>query len=428
MRRLGVEPSPFGRVVDDAGRGDDEAPSLAAASDPEHDPIRSYMREARAYPLLTREREVELAKRFEAGHCAVLRALLDNPVTSRELARLEGASSADDGSAQGEPSPPERSRRRGAGNLPAPSRLARPRPVVDAEPATPHMLARLRDLTGRANLNRLVELVATIVARGARADRRAMARTHRAIVEGKRVAEAARGELIRANLRLVMSVAKRYANRGVPFLDLVQEGNIGLMRAVEMFDYRRGFKFSTYAVWWIRQSIARGLAEQSRTIRIPSHMNERAAAVLRATHSLRQALGREPTREEIATYLRLSVDQVRAIVTAMGSSLSLDAPIRSDGVETIASLVEDEASPDPGDAAVTASLGSEVRRALSTLTSREERILRQRFGIDERAERTLQEVGDGFHLTRERIRQLEARALEKLRGGQPGRRLRPFVE
>ncbi|MBI4509009.1 MAG: sigma-70 family RNA polymerase sigma factor [Deltaproteobacteria bacterium] len=249
---------------------------------------------------------------------------------------------------------------------------------------------------------------------------------YHAVLEGERIAEEARDELIRANQRLVVSIARKYANRGFPFLDLVQEGNLGLMRGVEKFDYRRGFKFSTYATWWIRQSISRAITDQARPIRLPVHVNEALNRVAHATRALTKETEREPTVEEIAERTEIPADRIVSMLRLARPPLSMETPIGEAGDSTLGDLVEDTAATSPLEAAMTQNLVEETAELLSTLTPREERILRMRFGLDGGPERTLEQVGQVFSVTRERIRQIEAKALRKLRDR--SERLRSFVE
>jgi RNA polymerase primary sigma factor len=236
-----------------------------------------------------------------------------------------------------------------------------------------------------------------------------------AVTRGEAKAHEGKRRLTEANLRLVVSIARRSVNRGVGFLDLIQEGNIGLMRAVEKFDYQRGYKFATYATWWIRQAVSRAIADQGRTIRVPVHMVEAIGKVLSASRYLVQRYGREPTVEQIAKQMEMPVDEVRNALKIVKEPLSLEAPIGDDGEASLGDLVEDRHTPSPVDVAMALSLEEQTRKVLATLTPREEQIVRLRFGIAQKFEHTLEEVGDRFAVTRERIRQIEARALRKLR-------------
>jgi RNA polymerase primary sigma factor len=256
----------------------------------------------------------------------------------------------------------------------------------------------------------------------------ALRKTLREISTGKKISDQAKKELVAANLRLVVSIAKKYSNRGLQFLDLIQEGNMGLMKAVDKFEYRRGYKFSTYATWWIRQAITRAIADQARTIRIPVHMIETINKLIRVSRSLVQEIGREPTSEEIAKKMDMSVHKIRKIIKIAQEPISLETPIGEEEDSHLGDFIEDKVIPSPPETVININLREQIGEALKSLTEREAKVLKMRFGLGDGNEHTLEEVGQQFKVTRERIRQIEAKALRKLKHPSRSRKLKSFTD
>jgi RNA polymerase primary sigma factor len=506
------EPKPVG--TDKLGFDKEPAEDLEldltpGALDKTNDPVRLYLREMGTVPLLTREGEVEIAKRIERGQRAVLKAMSRSPIVIKEIMNLGGQlqrgersindvivfneemlaeDKADDrlketvqiieeiqkmykkqnqmlqkfqnsaksprGAAQKnvkakagrkirwtlarqiiqisnlfrhlEFIPSERTRlvdqirRQFEAYRPLEKELARlEKKLEHARNKNTAPLKKERELL-RGKIKTIEEETQT---KGVD-----LKRTLQTIEKGDAEAGSAKRELVEANLRLVVSIAKKYTNRGLQFLDLIQEGNIGLMKAVDKFEYRRGYKFSTYATWWIRQAITRAIADQARTIRIPVHMIETINKLIRTSRSLVQELGREPTSEEIAVRMDIPVQKVRKVFKIAQEPISLETPIGEEEDSHLGDFIEDRQVISPADAVININLKEMTESVLKTLTPREEKVIKMRFGLDNGSDHTLEEVGQNFAVTRERIRQIEAKALRKLRHPSRSRKLRPFME